>query len=277
MKHQRLTAIARTSLRGAPLFCFGVCAAGALAYTVHGTEAASGHHKRSAFTLVASPRSRSVTAGATAQYQIVIHRGRYRGKIRVTAAGSGLGLLPDRNATRAGNTITLKPHGQRVLMTVRTSASDRAGRYSVRVRAVGGKHRAYLSVGLTITVPAPAAFAIAGNFGPLWPGRARAVDLALTNPNSQAISVQTLTVSIKQVSAPRATHGFPCSIADFSVIQFAGAFPLEVPANATTHLSSLGVPPARRPQLVMLNRPINQNGCQGATLTLSYSGTATSP
>ena len=34
---------------------------------------------------------------------------------------------------------------------------------------------------------------------------------------------------------------------------------------------------ARGPQLRMLDRPVNQDGCQGATVPLSYAGRATIP
>jgi hypothetical protein len=79
------------------------------------------------------------------------------------------------------------------------------------------------------------------------------------------------------VEAPRATGALPCTAGDFTVVQFAGAYPLRVGPQATVHLSDLGVAAARGPQLRMLDRPVNQDGCQGATVTLSYSGAATSP
>jgi hypothetical protein len=49
-----------------------------------------------------------------------------------------------------------------------------------------------------------------------------------------------------------------------------------VPANATNlSLSDLGVPQANWPTITMPDPPANQDGCQGAKVTITYSGTAT--
>jgi hypothetical protein len=272
MKHERPLRVARTAIRHAPLLVFGLYGAVALAHAIPGPHPAI-RREPPPFTVLATPRSRTVGAGAATHYWITVRRGRYRGKIRFIAGGPGLGLLPN----RAANQITLKTRGQRVLLTVKTNSLDPAGLYLVRVETVGGKYRPYLTVGLMIRGPRPASVTIAGRSGPLWPGTAQSVDLALTNPNPRAISVRRLVVKIGQVRAPQATPTLPCSAADFSVSQFAGRYPLRVAAHRTDHLSTLGVPAAKGPQLVMLDRPVNQDGCQGATVTLSFAGTATSP
>ena len=272
MKHERPMGIHGTLIRCAPLLVFGLGGAVALAYSVHTHQR---RHGRSTFTLVARPRSRSLLAGQTARYWISIRRGRYQGKIKLSVA-AGPELVSD-GVSDSGNRVSLHVHGQHALLIVKTASAARAGRYSVKAKAVGGRYRGAITVGLTITALEPASLRIAGNFGPLWPGTAQAVNLALTNPNAEVISVHRLTVSIKDVSAPRATNGLPCSAADFAVTQYAGSYPLKLPASASRNLSALGVPAAEGPQLKMLDRPVNQNGCQGATVILSYSGTATSP
>lgn len=81
--------------------------------------------------------------------------------------------------------------------------------------------------------------------------------------------------SVRPVHAPRATGSLPCSASDFRIRRFSGTYPVPVPANRTTRLSALGVGLAERPQITMLNRPSNQNGCQGAMISLRYTGTAT--
>ena len=51
--------------------------------------------------------------------------------------------------------------------------------------------------------------------------------------------------------------------------------PLTVPANRTATLSSLGVPVAQLPTLSFDNKPsVNQDACKGATVALSFSGSA---
>ncbi len=275
MKHERLMDIAGTFMR-ATLAALCLCAAAALAYGIHWHQANAHRYGRAPFSLVGTPASRRITAGAIAHYSIVIRRGRYRGKIRLSLASVGPGLL-SRWGLNVGNRAMLRVTGQRAFITVKTALADPARRYSVKLTAVGGRYRGYLTMGLTVTVPESAPFDIAGNFGVLWPGTSQSVNLAVTNDSSQAISVRSLVVAIKTVTAPRATGALPCSAADFAVRQFAGSYPLKIPAYATRRLSGLGVAPTESPQLLMLDRPVNQDGCQGATVTLSYSGTATSP
>jgi hypothetical protein len=273
MKRERLMGIAGTAIRSAPVVALCLGTAVALASSVHWRQANLRRAGRAPFSLVAKPGSLSVKPGGTAHYKITIHRGRYRGRIKLSLASR---VTPYASSKRGGK-VTIKAHGQRAVLKVKTAASARVGSYSVRVKAVGGRYKGYLTLKLKVAALKPASFTIAGNSGPLWPGVSQAVNLALTNPNSSAISVNSLVVAIKSVSAPRATTALPCSAADFSVAQFTGAYPLKVGAHATVHLSDLGVVAARGPQLRMLDRPVNQNGCQGATVTLSYSGTATSP
>ena len=47
---------------------------------------------------------------------------------------------------------------------------------------------------------------------------------------------------------------------------------LVLPGDASTSLVRLGVPAWQWPNLKMRNRPVNQDGCKGATLKLSYLG-----
>jgi hypothetical protein len=276
MKHERLMGLVGTAItRGAPLLMLLLCVSAAVAYTVHWHQTRPAHGARAPFSLLASPGSLSVSGGGTARFLITIHRGRYRGKIRLTAVNAG--LLARSRPPGERNRASLQVRGQRAVLTVHTVAADRPGRYSVKVRGVGGRYQGYLTLGLTITSPVGAPFAISGTFGPLWPGVSQSLDLALTNPNSQAIAINSLVVALKYVNAPRASSSLPCSLADFSVVPFAGPYPLRVPAHATVRLSDLGVRATRAPRVEMLDRPVNQDGCRGATVTLAYSGSATSP
>lgn len=274
MKHERLIGIAGTLIHSAPVLAlFALCAAAGVAATVEWHQTNRRQAGRAPFTLVAHPRSRTVTAGATARYWIVIDRGRYRGRISLVVASRTAKFAP----RKEGGKVTLAAHRQRVLLTIKTARAALPGAYEVSLGVAGRRYRGRLMVKLEVAAPRPAPVEIAGNFGPLWPGTSQALDLALSNPNSQAIAIDRLTVSLKQVSAPRATTALPCTAADFSVRQFSGTYPLHVPADSTVHLSGLGIARSRGPQLLMLDRPVNQDGCQGATVTLSYVGTATSP
>lgn len=108
----------------------------------------------------------------------------------------------------------------------------------------------------------------------LYPGApASEVDLAFSNPNGVAIQVTSLTVSVASVSAPNATADKPCTVTDFAVTPFGGGYPLAIPAGKST-LDSLGVDTGSWPTVQMVDANRDQDGCVGATVTLSYSGSA---
>jgi hypothetical protein len=119
-------------------------------------------------------------------------------------------------------------------------------------------------------------FAIGGNTTEAFsPGRMVGLDLEMTNPHDVPMMVTDLAITVRAVSAPRADRAHPCSVADFAVEQPRGGLPLTVPARTTTSFSSLGVEEGLWPRVGMLDRPVNQDGCKAASLTLVYSGSGT--
>jgi hypothetical protein len=166
----------------------------------------------------------------------------------------------------------------KALLTVRTSRRTPPGKYRLRVTGSNGHVSATLRLGLRVDPPRVAGFSASGDATrQLKPGVLVPLDVTLENPNRKAIAITNLTVALKAVSAPRASNLHPCSLLDFAVWQFAGGYPVSVPAASRRTLSSLGVMPALWPQVAILDRPVNQDGCQGATIALSYSGRATTP
>jgi hypothetical protein len=134
---------------------------------------------------------------------------------------------------------------------------------------------AALRLALEIDPPHAASLTLTGNAtAPLEPGVAAPLDLTLGNPSKSAIVVTGLAVELHQLAALHATATRPCSAADFAVRQFSGSYPLTVPASSTRKLSELGIAPQNWPQITLLDLPHDQDGCQGATVTLSYAGTA---
>jgi hypothetical protein len=105
----------------------------------------------------------------------------------------------------------------------------------------------------------------------LAPGLTVPLDLMLTNPQAVAVSVRSVAVWVASVSAPRADAGHPCGARDFAVAQYSGRG-LRLRPRSKTTLGRLGFARSRWPRLSMLNRPINQDGCKGAALTLAYRG-----
>ena len=119
-------------------------------------------------------------------------------------------------------------------------------------------------------------FAIEGSATqPISPGFKAPLNLRLTNPHDVPMSVTGLKVTIQNVSSPNADRAHPCGVRDFAVVQVPDSGKVTVPARATSSLSGLGVPRATLPQVGMLNRPTNQDGCQGASLSLAYTASGT--
>ena len=133
------------------------------------------------------------------------------------------------------------------------------------------------------------AFAITGSLrGTLRPGVSRWVDLALDNRTRAALWITDLRVGLGIDADHRAAGCSPER--DFSIEQLpASTFPIVLPArrpfrpgrpapfmwNATQRwsLGALGV--AGLPSIAMQNLPqTNQDACKGATLRLSFTGSA---
>jgi hypothetical protein len=117
-------------------------------------------------------------------------------------------------------------------------------------------------------------FSIVGNASePMSPGVRAPLDLKLANPHSVPMSVTDLSVTVRSVNAPNADSAHPCSIGDFAVRQASSGISIVVSAGATSTLSELGLARATWPHIAMLERPVNQDGCKGASLMLGYSAT----
>lgn len=252
----------------------------------------------------AQPSSQTVAPGASARYVLRVTRTQVgaKGLSGRTAmgvadaglpAGAGVSFSPQRGlaSPRAPN--------QPTTLTVTTAANTPPGTYTLQVRAHRPRRQGGTAVRLTVSAPtssqappesspsipptspippvrAPDAFTIAGVLPtPLSPGAGVPLDLTLTNRESADLQISSLAVSVASVSAPRADSTHPCGPDDFSVAPFSGAPGFTLPAAGTASLSELGLAPADWPQVSMLNPPVNQDGCKGASLALSFSGTAT--
>ena len=77
-------------------------------------------------------------------------------------------------------------------------------------------------------------------------------------------------VKITGVVAPNATAAHPCTAADYAVRQMPRRTLLRVPAKRTTGLAAMHIPMDAWPWLTMLNRPVNQDGCKGAHVSLRF-------
>jgi hypothetical protein len=111
--------------------------------------------------------------------------------------------------------------------------------------------------------------------GPLLPGGpVISLNLKLTNPNSVPIYVTSLTVSLASVTP---LTGKTCASTNFNLpTQWAGGYPLTIPANGSKSLSDFTADQSQWPHLTMKETGANQDGCKNATVNFTYSGQAQS-
>jgi hypothetical protein len=106
---------------------------------------------------------------------------------------------------------------------------------------------------------------------PLYPGTSQSLNLTFTNPNSSPITIPNGGISASNIAITSNTPG--CASTNFAVTQGLTTA-VTVPAGQLTpeSLSALGVPEADWPVIKMIETNTNQDACQGASLTLTYSG-----
>jgi hypothetical protein len=226
----------------------------------------------------------SVTIGGTVRYQVRIIRTcapvRLCGRLNqyhavrvwlraVKPVPAGLTVRFTKSVTRAHTTF----------LVLGTGTTARPGNYRVRLRAgtslrPGRGHTATAVVTLTVKARSSPALGITGSPATvLVPGGVAGIDLALTNRRPAKLLVTSVVVSVSQVRAPRADAAHPCTTADFAVSQLAGFYQLVLSPGSTRTLSQLGVVSGHWPAVMMLDRSVNQDGCEGASVVLSYAGT----
>lgn len=210
--------------------------------------------------------------------------GRWHTRRAVRISLSVAGPLPAAVAARFDPRAT---RARMAMLAVRVRRTARPGTYRVRLRATGRVRdrddrddyitvRAETVVRLTVVSPSSRRFTIGGSASRLLvPGGAAGIDLRLSNPNGVPLRIERLVVRIDGVRAPQADASHPCTVADFAVAQFSGSYRFMLPGSRARRLSELGFPTEQWPTVSMLDRPVNQDGCERALLMLSYSGIAT--
>jgi hypothetical protein len=292
------------------LIALAVLATGAQA-AVHGHRAAN---RAPVSIGIVRGSARLAAGGITRYKLLIDRHGPKRGRSGAHPRRAYVGVVTlSIGAVPRGTTVSISPkrtRGSIAVLTVRTSASTPANAYRLLVRGRSGRYQASATLPLVVSgpidpsgpngglppgdrpvvppsvtpvvspstaVPPPVnrPITLAGNLqGILTPGQPLPLNVTLTNPDSVDLSVTGLTVIVSAISAPHADASHPCTVGDFASEQFSGADGLTVPASTTTTIAGLGFAPAQWPWVGMVNRPVNQDGCKGASLTLSYSATA---
>lgn len=223
-----------------------------------------------AFTISAAPSSVTVAPGSTAVYTVTVTRtSPFTGAVTMAPYGSWpSGVSP----IFSPNPVT----GSSSTLQVSTTAAAATGTYTLYLVGSytdsGKTTYQYAQVQLTVQASGKA-FTISGGSpaNPLAPGVSnQPLNLALSNPNKQAISVTNLSVTVT------GTNNSGCDATNFQMTQYSGPYPISVPASANgATLSSLGITPTQMPQLKMRDLTTNQDACKGVAVSLSYSGSAT--
>ncbi|MDR6988384.1 hypothetical protein J2Y66_002888 [Paenarthrobacter nitroguajacolicus] len=223
-------------------------------------------------TVTLSPSSRTVDQGQTATYTIsATSTGGFAGPVTFGVAGLPSGAT----AAWSPSPVVLASGGTaQVTVTITTAPGTPAGKSDFTVKGTAGTLQATAQAQLHV-LEVKRTFDVTGTVsGMLAPGVSRSVDLLITNSNTKGIAVTNLTVSMTQVvRTPAAVAAnLPCTTADYKLTQYSGTYPLTVEPGARS-LSSLGVPEQKRPHITMLDTSRNQDGCKGATLLLTFTGT----
>jgi hypothetical protein len=102
---------------------------------------------------------------------------------------------------------------------------------------------------------------------PLSPGVSSPIVVTISNQNPKVVKMKRVRVKIANIYAPHADANHLCTNLDFQIRQMPRQT-LQLPARKAIDLAGLGVPSTSWPTVIMLNRPVNQDGCKGAQLTL---------
>ncbi len=113
-------------------------------------------------------------------------------------------------------------------------------------------------------------FAVAGNAaGPLAPGVSQPLAITVTNPNSVAIEVTSLSTAVAAGSTKPGCDG-PTNL-QVTQSSVSSSNPLAIPANGQVSLPASSV---SAPSVLMRDLSTNQDACKGASFTFTYSGSA---
>ncbi|MBP1235305.1 hypothetical protein JOE40_000773 [Arthrobacter sp. PvP102] len=224
-----------------------------------------------AFSLGTAPASVTVPPGATAVYTVQVTRNNFTGPLTFSVMG---GLPAGATASFSPNPVT----GGATSLQISTAAASPDGSYNLYLvssgqDAAGKTQYAYANTELVLDSTKKQFTLSANTPGSLSPGTSAGLDLRISNPNTKPLSLTNISVALAGVtrSADALNRNLPCTAADYTLTQYNGPYPLTVQPGSTT-LSGLGIAPSNIPRVSMLDTRTNQDGCKGATLQLTYSG-----
>lgn len=211
------------------------------------------------FSLRVGPARRTLSRGQTSAYRVRIKRSAgFRRRVRLHATVRPRDALP-----------ALQRRGRRIVVTPTNSTPDSTVLVVRGTSRLRGRRASRYAVAVLRLVETED-FQIDGDLATtLRPGVDAPLDLELTNPHPFEILVTALDVAIQpETTAPE------CSVDEnYAVTQYSGEYPLVLPPGSTD-LSSLTSTADELPHVSMHSLPTSQDACQGAELTLDYTGVA---
>lgn len=219
------------------------------------------------FALSATPSSATILPGNTAAYTVSTSAlNGFSGNISFSVTGAPAASTPS-------FTPASVPVGGSSSLQVATKNNTPGGTFTLTVTGTSGTTQRVASVTLLVTTTGRQFTITVPSVVVPGPGTRTPLNVTLTNPNNQAMQVTNLTVAISSVTkSPSAPANRPCSAADYAIVPFSGSYPLSVGAGQSVSLSGLGISSGLWPAVAMLNSVANQDGCKGATISLSFSG-----
>jgi hypothetical protein len=148
------------------------------------------------------------------------------------------------------------------------------GSYFVDARVTdqsGGRADAFLRFHYGNTASDSSIFGVGGNLStPLYPGTSEPLDMTFTNPSSSPITIGSADLTGSNISISTSQAG--CGSSNFHATGLGTKVTIPAHQFTPTSLSALNVPQADWPVITMIDTNTNQDACEGATLTLTYSG-----
>ena len=219
-----------------------------------------------AFTVSSSPASQTIAQGNSASLSTTVTRtGGFTGAVSLAVSG-----LPSGATATWSPSSTVASTASGATLSVDTQPTVSTGSYVLTITGTGSTGTQSSSVTLVVAQGQP--LQITGNAtDTLAPGSTTPLNLVISNPYSQAVSVTGISVSLQEGTSKAGCSGSQ----NFTVKQMGAVYPLTVPPDASRTLSQLGVADRDKPKLAMTDQPWNQDACKNAVVRLSYSGTAT--
>jgi hypothetical protein len=149
------------------------------------------------------------------------------------------------------------------------------GDHCVTVYAVDPAQNASASVAFCFTVETRD-FTVAGDPSQLFfLGNTQPVNLVITNPFAFDLRVDQVGITVQDATTKNGNPNPGCIGSQNLVVSQAFTGPVVVPKRATKSLQDLGVPQSQWPTLTLANRAVNQDACQNAVFSFTYSGLGT--